>query len=87
MIKKTVKIKPLELIYELIMCYFNLFSRDTFPLECFYLSWRNTRGHLSLLKQAIAGCPEFSVAQYPMVIMQLNDEHKYNLSSEETKTW
>ena len=66
---------------------FIIFCRDTFPLECFYLSWRNSRGHLSLLKQAILGCPEFSVAQYPLVIMQINDEHKYNLSSEDAKTW
>ena len=71
----------------LIVSAFKLATRDTFPLECFYLSWRNTQGHLSLLKQAIIGCPEFSVAQYPMVIMQLTDEHKFNLNSEEAKTW
>ena len=71
----------------LIVSAFKLATRDTFPVECFYLVWRNTRGHLSLLKQAIVGCPEFSVAQYPMVVMQLSDENKFNLNSEEAKTW
>lgn len=71
----------------LIVSAFKFATRDTFPVECFYMDWRNTRGHLSLLKQAIVGCPEFSVAQYPMVIMQLTDEHKFNLNSEEAKTW
>lgn len=71
----------------LIMTGFKSVSRDPFPLETIYLGWSFTKGQLSLLKQAIRGCSEFSISQFPLCSMQLSDELKANLSSEETRTW
>ena len=69
----------------LIMTGFKSITRDPFPLETIYLSWSCTRGQLSLLRQAIKGCPEFSVSQFPLISLQLSDE--LNLHSEEARTW
>ena len=71
----------------LIMTGFKSVSRDPFPLETIYLGWSCTSGQLSLLKQAIKGCAEFSIAQFPLCSMQLKDELKVSLNSEDVKIW
>lgn len=71
----------------LIMTGFKSVTRDPFPLETIYLGWSCTRGQLSLLRQAIKGCSEFSIAQSPLYSLQLNEELKTNLHSEEARTW
>ena len=71
----------------LIMTGYKSVSRDPFPLETIYLGWSCTRGQLSLLRQAIKGCSEFSIAQFPLYSLQLSDELKINLHSDEARTW
>ena len=71
----------------LIFTAFKSVSREPFPLETIYLGWSCTRGQLSLFKQAIKGCAEFSIAQFPLCSMQLHDDLKVNLNSDEAKTW
>ncbi len=71
----------------LIMTGFKSVSRDPFPLETIYLGWSCTSGQLSFLKQAIRGCPEFSIAQFPLCSMQLSEDLKANLNSDEARTW
>lgn len=71
----------------LIITGFKSVSRDPFPLETIYLGWSSTSSQLSLLKQAIKGSPEFSIAQFPLCSMQLSDELKANLNSEDARTW
>ena len=71
----------------LIMTGFKSVSRDPFPLETIYLGWSCTGGQLSLLQQAIKGCAEFSIAQFPLCAMQLGEDLKANINSEEARTW
>lgn len=74
----------------LIVTAYNQASRDPFPLDCLYMvEWRNTRGQLSWVKAAIKGCPEFSVAQFPLACIPqgLVEELKINLAVEEAMTW
>ena len=71
----------------LIMTGFKSVSRDQFPVGTIYFGWTCSRGQLSLLKQAIKGCPEFSIAQFPLSSMQLGEELKVNPSSEDVRTW
>ena len=74
----------------LIITAYNQASRDPFPLDCLYMvEWRNTRGQLSWVKTAIVGCPEFSVAQFPLACIPqgLVEELKINLTIEEAMTW
>ena len=71
----------------LLMNTYKLACRDPFPLEALHLPWSNTRGQLSWLKQAIVGCPEFSIAKYPMRVLQFSEDLKINMNSEEVKTW
>lgn len=71
----------------LIMIGFKSVSRDPFPLETIYLGWSCTSGQLSLLRQAIKGSAEFSIAQFPLCSMQLGENLKANLNSEDVRTW
>lgn len=69
------------------MSAFKSASRDPFPLETIYLAWSCTSGQLSFLRQAIKGCVEFSVAQFPLGTIQVSDELKTNPNSEDARTW
>lgn len=71
----------------LIITGFKSVSRDPFPLEHIYVRWSCSSGQFSLLKQAIIGCPEFSIAQFPHCSMQLSDELKVNINTDEARTW
>ena len=53
------------------------------------VEWRNTRGQLSWVRAAIKGCPEFSVAQFPLACIPqgLVEELKINLTAEDALTW
>ncbi len=71
----------------LIITGYKSVSRDPFPLETVYLTWSCTRGQLSLLKQAIKGCPEFSVAQFPLCTLKMSEDVRISANSEMAKTW
>ncbi len=53
------------------------------------VEWRNTKGQLSWIRAAIKGCPEFSVAQFPLACIPqgLVEELKINLTADEALTW
>jgi len=70
----------------LIMSVYRVASRDPFPMESLYLGWECPKGQLSWCKQALAGCPDFSFAQFPYRSMHVEDL-KLNITSEEAKSW
>ena len=71
----------------LIVTGYKSVSRDPFPVEMIYLVWSCTGGQLSLLRQAIKGCPEFSVAEFPLCTLKLSDDMLLKTSSDIAKTW
>lgn len=61
-------------------------NREPIPPEVIYLPWSSIRGQLSWMKQALAGCQEFSIASNPGRVIDTELIKTY-AQNEESKTW